>query len=168
MKISKLLNTASAAVLSSVLTLGQMGSALADDGNAQQQQAQPVSTQQAGQMNSAQLRDMASDYSMQNGGRVGIFINIAPDTKLTPQQLGSAIVKKFAAAGIEAAYVSNYAKSGTSTVTYYMNGYVWPGYDFGAAPQGFNEVVESYRAMKALEREVSGASTPSDEIALNQ
>lgn len=149
MKISKLMNGVAATALSSVLALGQMGSAQADDAApSQQQQAQPVSTQQ-GELNSAQMLDLASAYSKENGGRVGIFLNIAPDTKYTPEQIGNAIVAKFAQEGIEAAYVTNHASRGKSSVSFYMNGMVWPGYSIGASPRAFEEVVKTYRALKA-------------------
>jgi hypothetical protein len=152
MKISRLMNGVAAAALSSALALGQMGTALADDAGLQQQASAPQP------LTSVQLRDMAGDYSMQNGGRVGIFINIAPDTRFTPEQIGKAMISKFAAEGIEAAYVYHYASEGVTSVSYYMNGSVYPGYDLGAAPEGFKQVVRSYKAMKAIQ------TKPAEEI----
>lgn len=116
------------------------------------------SVTQADEPTSADMTEMASDYSMENGGRVGIFLNIAPDTQYTPDQIGKAMVTKFAEAGIEAAYIFNHTGLGKSSVTYYMNGNVWPGYSLGAAPQAFEEVVRSYRALKAMQ------TKPTDEL----
>jgi hypothetical protein len=166
MKLTKLLNSSAAAVLSGVLALGQMGAAQADDAApGQQQQAQPVSAQQ-GELNSAQMRDMANDYSKDNGIRVGIFLNIAPDTRLTPQQLGAAMVSKFAKQGVEASYIFNYAKAGVSTTTYYVGGLGVGPYDFGRAAEGFNEVMKVYRGLKT-EQQLSGTPPVEENLALN-
>jgi len=108
-----------------------------------------------------QLMRAAGQYSIDNDA-VGMFINIAPGTRYTPQQVGEGLVKKFAQDGIQAAYTYNYASAGDSTISFFVRGIPYTGYGFGKAAEGYAVVSETIRALQTKD-----VASNSDVVASN-
>ena len=110
-----------------------------------------TSSTQTARPTPAQLSRTAMAYSAKNDA-VGIFLNIAPDTKFTPQRLGSLIVKKFKEDGIQAAYIYNYASTGQTSVSFFVRGVPYTGYGLGKIEEGYNLASNTIRAIQADDR----------------
>ncbi len=95
-----------------------------------------------------ELAEIAGKYSEENNG-IGMFINVAPGTRYTPQQIGDALVRKFAKEGIESEYTFNYASKGNSTVSFFVRGIPYTGYGLGMAKEGFEVVSKTFHALEA-------------------
>lgn len=94
-----------------------------------------------------QLADIAQNYSIENNA-VGIFVNKAPDTDLSGEQIGTMIVRKFQEAGIPAAFTHNDAGAGESSIDFFINGTPYTGYALNAAFEGFELVSATYKALQ--------------------
>lgn len=97
------------------------------------------------------LAQRAGNYSVENDA-VGIFINIAPDTRFTPERLGSLIVNKFKEDGINSAYIAHRENEGTSSVSFFVRGVPYTGYGIDKIEEGYNHVALTIRALQAEER----------------
>ena len=96
----------------------------------------------------AQLMRDAGNYSKENNG-IGMFINIAPDTKYTPQQVGDALVRKFKKDGIKSAYTFNYAKAGDSSVDFFVRGIPYTDYGLDKVKEAYALVSKTFHALEA-------------------
>jgi hypothetical protein len=105
--------------------------------------SQPASQE----LNAWQLADMAQNYSIENNA-VGIFVNKAPDTDLSADQIGSMIVRKFQEAGIPAAFTHNSVESGETSIDFFVKGTPYAGYALNAAFDGFQLVSSTYKALQ--------------------
>lgn len=130
-----------------------------NDNAAQAQPATAPAVQQ--ELTHAQIARMAQQYSIDNKA-VGIYVNVAPDTNMTPQQIGDGLVRKFAELGIPAAYAYSYAKEGRTGIDYFIQGHPYAGYGLGVIQEGFDLVASTF---KALESQQNNAVT-SAEVAL--
>lgn len=99
------------------------------------------------EMTSGDLVALALNYSIENEA-VAIFVNKAPDTELSGEQIGTMIVRKFQEAGIPAAFVYNNAQAGQTRVDYFLDGVSYSGYALTAAFEGFELVSETYKALQ--------------------
>lgn len=112
------------------------------------------------QLDPVQLLALARNYSLENNA-IGVFVNKAPDTDLTGEQIGTMIVQKFQEAGIPAAFIHNIAEAGQSSIDFFVEGTPYAGYALNAAFEGFETVSGIYKALdrKPLNLEVV-ASNP--------
>jgi len=90
----------------------------------------------------------ARDYS-KNNNAVGIFVNIAPSTRHTPQYVGEGLKNKFANDGVMAEYTYNYARAGASSVSFFIRGTPYTGYGFDKVGEGYALVLRTFKALQA-------------------
>jgi hypothetical protein len=98
-------------------------------------------------------------YSQENDGlaRIGLFINIAPDTNLSPVLIGDRLVAKLEQEhGIEATYAFNYAEAGRSSVSFFVNGVPYANYGFDMIAEGYNQAVTHYKNLQQTPQLVVG------------
>jgi hypothetical protein len=89
----------------------------------------------------------AREYS-KNNNAVGFFVTIAPGSRFTPQQIGDAMVRKFAGEEIPSAYSYNYASAGDSGIDFFVNGTPYAGYGFSKVAEGYKLVVNHYKNLQ--------------------
>jgi hypothetical protein len=104
------------------------------------------------------MREVQS-YSQGNDGLagIGLFINIAPDTNLTPSVIGDGLVAKLEKEhGIQATYTYNYAETGRSSVSFFVNGVPYDGYPFQRIQEGYSKAVAHYKNLEQTPQLVAG------------
>jgi len=97
----------------------------------------------------SQIMGLAQDYSIEHPDTIGVFLNIAPDTKYTDVQIAKLIKVVFKDEGIETfitSFTSPGAVNGVSNITFFLKGISFSNFTFDRLEQGIINMTNMYKA----------------------
>ncbi|MCZ6804834.1 MAG: hypothetical protein O7D86_13125 [Proteobacteria bacterium] len=97
----------------------------------------------------SQIMGLAQDYSIEHPDTIGVFLNIAPDTKYTDVQIAKLIKVVFKDEGIETfitSFTSPGAVNGVSNITFFLKGISFSNFTFDRLEQGIINMANTHKA----------------------
>ncbi len=99
---------------------------------------------------------LARDYSIQHPDTIGVFLNIAPDTKYIDVQIAQLIEILFEEQGAKTfitSFTSPVAANGVTNFTFFLQGTSFPDYTFDRLEQGVIDIANMHKA-EASQKEI--------------